>query len=60
MAFRTKFSYFEYLVILMGLTNASASWQQLINKVLYKYLFIFMIVYLDDILIFLKNINKYI
>jgi hypothetical protein len=60
MAFRTKFGHFKYLVIPMGLTNAPASWQQLINKVLYKYLFIFVIVYLDNILIFLKNITKHI
>jgi hypothetical protein len=60
MAFRTKFSYFEYLVILMGLTNVPALWQQLINKVLYKYLFVFIIVYLDDILIFSKNMNKHV
>jgi hypothetical protein len=44
----------------IGLTNVPASWQQLINKVLYKYLFIFVIVYLDNILIFLKNINKHV
>jgi hypothetical protein len=59
MVFRTKFGHFKYLVILMGLTNAPALWQQLINKVLYKYLFVFMIVYLDNILIFLKNMNKH-
>jgi hypothetical protein len=60
MAFRTKFGHFKYLVIPMGLTNAPASWQQLINKVLYKYLFVFVIVYLDNILIFLKNMNKHV
>jgi hypothetical protein len=59
MAFRTKFSYFEYLVMPMGLTNVPVLWQQLINKVLYKYLFVFVIVYLDNILIFSKNINKH-
>jgi hypothetical protein len=59
-AFRTKFRHFEYLVMPMGLTNAPASWQWLINKVLYEYLFEFMIVYLDDILIFLKNINEHV
>jgi hypothetical protein len=60
MAFRTKFDYFKYLVMPIGLTNMPASWQQLINKVLYKYLFVFVIVYLDNILIFSKNMNKYI
>jgi hypothetical protein len=60
MAFRTKFGHFEYLVMPMGLTNVPASWQQLINKVLYEYLFVFVIVYLDDILIFLENMNKHV
>jgi hypothetical protein len=59
-AFRTKFGHFKYLVMPMGLINAPALWQRLINKVLYKYLFIFMIVYLDDILIFLENMNKHV
>jgi hypothetical protein len=44
----------------MGLTNAPTLWQQLINKVLYKYLFVFVIVYLDNILIFSENINKHV
>jgi hypothetical protein len=44
----------------IGLTNALVLWQQLINKILYKYLFIFVIVYLDNILIFSKNMNKHI
>jgi hypothetical protein len=60
MAFRTKFGHFKYLVMLMGLTNAPASWQQLIDEVLYEYLFVFVIVYLDDILIFLENMNKHV
>jgi hypothetical protein len=44
----------------MGLTNAPASWQQLIDKVLYEYLFVFVIVYLDDILIFSENMNEHV
>jgi hypothetical protein len=44
----------------MGLTNAPVSWQQLIDEVLYEYLFIFVIVYLDNILIFSENINKHV
>jgi Reverse transcriptase (RNA-dependent DNA polymerase) len=37
-----------------GLTNASASYQQLINDILYEYLDIFIVAYLDDILVFSK------
>jgi hypothetical protein len=51
-AFRTKFGHFEYLVMLFRLTNAPASFQRYINKVLQEYLHSFIITYLDDILIF--------
>lgn len=52
MAFRTKFGYYKYLVMLFGLTNAPALFKRFIKEVLRKYLHLFMIVYLDDILIF--------
>jgi hypothetical protein len=54
-AFRTKFGHFEYLVMLFGLTNAPASFQRFINEVLQEYLHLYVIAYLDDILIFSKN-----
>jgi hypothetical protein len=59
-AFRTKFRHFKYLVMLFGLTNAPASFQRFINKVLQEYLHSFMIVYLDDILIFSKKEEEYV
>ena len=37
-----------------GLTNAPATFQALINTLLYKYLDIFVIAYLNDILIYTK------
>jgi hypothetical protein len=59
-AFRTKFRHFKYLVMPFGLTNAPASFQRFINKVLQEYLHSFMIVYLDDILIFSKKEEEYV
>jgi hypothetical protein len=58
-AFRTKYSLYEYLVILFGLTNAPASFQRWMNEVLSDYLDIFCIAYLDDILIYSDNIKQY-
>ncbi|RFN43326.1 pol polyprotein [Fusarium flagelliforme] len=53
--FRTKFGLFEYLVMPFGLTNAPATFQRMINNVLRQYLDVFVVCYLDDILIFLDN-----
>ena len=54
-AFRTQYGHFEYQVILFGLTNVRASFQGYINKILAEKVDIFVIMYLDDILIYTKN-----
>ena len=59
-AFRTRYSLFEYQVMPFGLTNAPASIQRLINDALHKYLDIFVIVYLDDVLVYSTSKEEYI
>ena len=54
-AFRTWYGYFKYQMMLFGLTNVSASFQRFINKILAKKLDIFVIVYLDNILIYIDD-----
>ena len=44
--------------MLFGLTNALATFQGYINKILAEKLNVFLIVYLDDILNYTKNKNK--
>ena len=43
-----------------GLINTPITFQKIINYILYKYLNIFIIVYLNNILIFSKNKEQYI
>jgi hypothetical protein len=58
-AFRTKYGLYEYLVMLFGLTNAPASFQRWMNEILSEYLDVFCIGYLDDILIYLDNLEQH-
>ncbi len=53
-AFRTRYGHCKYQVMPFGLINAPATFQDYINKILAKKLNIFIIVYLDDIPIYIK------
>ncbi len=54
-AFRTRYGHFKYQVMPFGLTNAPATFQGYINKILAEKLDVFVIVYLDYILIYTKS-----
>ncbi|XMA14720.1 hypothetical protein WAI453_007511 [Rhynchosporium graminicola] len=58
-AFRTRFGSFEYLVMPFGLCNAPATFQAYIDQCLREYIDVFVIVYLDDILIFSKTLASH-
>ncbi len=51
----TRYGHFEYQVIPFGLSNMPASFQVYINKILPEKLNIFVVVYLDDILIYTED-----
>jgi hypothetical protein len=54
-AFRTRYSLFQYKVLLFGLTNSLATFQGYINNTLKDLLDEICTVYLDDILIYSSN-----
>ena len=57
-AFQIQYGYFEYQVMFFGLSNALASFQGYVNKILAEKLDVFIIVYLDNILIYIKDASQ--
>ena len=58
-AFTTKYGQFEFLVMPMGLCNAPASFQSLMNTIFHDCIDVFLVVYLDDLLIFSRTLDDH-
>jgi hypothetical protein len=54
-AFSTRYGHYEYVVMSFGLTNAPAIFMEAMNKMLHEYLDDFVVVFIDDILIYSKS-----
>jgi hypothetical protein len=57
-SFITRYGLYKYTILSFGLTNAPAYLMYLMNRVFMEYLDKFVVVFIDDILIFSKNEEK--
>jgi hypothetical protein len=59
MTFRTRYGHYEFVVVPFWLTNAPTTYMCLMNNILNKYLDKFVIVFIDDILVYSNIKGKY-
>ena len=59
-AFRTRYGHFEFLILPFGLTNAPATFMNLMHSIFREQLDDFVIIFLDDILVYSKDLDSHV
>ena len=59
-AFHTRYGHYEFLVMSFELTNAPTAFMDLMNRVFRPYMDRFVIVFIDDILVYLKSMEEHV
>jgi hypothetical protein len=58
-AFRTRYNFFKYIIMLFGFINAPIIFQIYINEIFKDFLNIIYVIYIDDICIYSSKFEKY-